>query len=127
MRDPGHILVSSMNQRGGEVGHTVCSDLTEKRNRQRGERKNSPKCVNLEELAYVPSLEAQNLSSETFGGKYLGLPTYVGKNRVRCFEYIGQNLEKNSRLEGKMFVQGRKRNHAQSRGTSDSHIRYGLF
>ena len=43
-------------------------------------------------------LQTLELGSEATDGKYLGLPTYIGKSRTKCFEYIKEKIWK--RLQG---------------------------
>jgi hypothetical protein len=53
-------------------------------------------------------MAALGLGVESQGGKYLGLPTYIGRDRVKAFEYIKEkNLENNNWMEGEIFVKGR--------------------
>ena len=37
-------------------------------------------------------------NSESYGGKYLGLPTYIGRNKTKCFEYLKDRIWK--RIQG---------------------------
>jgi hypothetical protein len=39
-------------------------------------------------------LQALKLGSETTEGKYLGLPTYIGRSRMQCFAYIKEKIWK---------------------------------
>jgi hypothetical protein len=39
-------------------------------------------------------LQALELGPETMDGKYLGLPTYIGRSRKKCFEYIKEKIWK---------------------------------
>jgi hypothetical protein len=39
-------------------------------------------------------LQALELGSETTEGKYLGLPTYIGRSRTKCFAYIKEKIWK---------------------------------
>lgn len=43
-------------------------------------------------------MQVLGLMSESNGGKYLGLPTYIGHNRVQCFEFIKEKIWK--RIQG---------------------------
>jgi hypothetical protein len=43
-------------------------------------------------------LECLGLGSETTEGKYLGLPTYIGRSRKKCFAYIKEKIWK--RIQG---------------------------
>ena len=43
-------------------------------------------------------LQALELGSEATEGKYLGLPTYIGQSKVKCFAYLKEKLWK--RLQG---------------------------
>lgn len=33
-----------------------------------------------------------SLQTEAQGGKYLGLPTYVGRSKRKCFEYLRERI-----------------------------------
>jgi hypothetical protein len=43
-------------------------------------------------------LQALELGAESFNGKYLGLPTYIGRSRKKCFAYIKEKIWK--RIQG---------------------------
>jgi hypothetical protein len=42
-------------------------------------------------------LQALGLGAESFDGKYLGLPTYIGRSRKKCFAYIKEKFGKGSK------------------------------
>jgi hypothetical protein len=42
--------------------------------------------------------QALGLGAEVTEGKYLGLPTYIGRSRTQCFAYIKEKIWK--RLQG---------------------------
>jgi hypothetical protein len=43
-------------------------------------------------------MQVLGLGLEAHGGKYLGLPLYVGRSKVRCFEYLKERIWK--RIQG---------------------------
>jgi hypothetical protein len=43
-------------------------------------------------------MQTLGLTAESHGGKYLGLPIYIGHNRVQCFEYVKERIWK--RIQG---------------------------
>jgi hypothetical protein len=55
-------------------------------------------------------LQALELGSETTEGKYLGLPTYIGRSKdaMLCV-YKRENTEKDFRMEGATHVHGSKK------------------
>lgn len=53
-------------------------------------------------------------------GKYLGLPSLIGKNKREIFSCIKETLEADSQLEGQIFVQSRTRSIDQGGGPSSS-------
>jgi hypothetical protein len=71
-------------------------------------------------------LQSLELGAEVIEGKYLGLPTYVGRSRTKCFSYIKQKIWK--RIQGwKEKLIGGKIDSHQGGGPGDSHICYGLL
>jgi hypothetical protein len=43
-------------------------------------------------------MQVLGLGLEAHGGKYLGLPLYVGRSKARCFEYLKERIWK--RIQG---------------------------
>jgi hypothetical protein len=59
--------------------------------------------------------------------KYLGMPVHVGQCRTKVFEYLKGRIW--NRIQGwkEKTILGRKRSPNKSSGSSNSHLRYGMF
>jgi len=55
-------------------------------------------------------MQILEVRTEARNKKYLGLLVYMGRSKEKTFAYLKDNVEKNSRVEGKIVIEGWKRN-----------------
>ena len=56
--------------------------------------------------------------------KYLGLPSFVGREKKACFNHIKERIWANVRMEGEIVVLSRQGNNDQSGGTINPNVLY---